>query len=56
MDEQVSDQLVKDTEEMVSWRRISQEEIDEIWKRIAAKSVSCSESEACRKVKQRRKR
>ena len=37
MEEERNNQLVKDTEEMVSWRSINQEEIDEVWKKLAVK-------------------
>ena len=111
MEEERNNQLVKDAEEMVRWRSINQEEIDEVWKKLAVKieeevlgktkwkiakeepleeevslrnggwsresgnislenvvkivgqefsrvsrSITCSESKACMKVRQKRKR
>ena len=38
MNEKVSNLLVEDTEEMMGWRSISQEEIDEHWERITQKN------------------
>ena len=32
MEETADNQWVKDSKEMVSWRSINQEEIDEVWK------------------------
>ena len=37
MDEKVNNLRVEDTEEMVSWRSLSQEEIDKCWKKMAGK-------------------
>ena len=37
MDEKVSNLRVEDTEEMVSWRSLSQEEVDKCWMKMADK-------------------
>ena len=37
MEEKANNQLVKDTEEVVSWRRLNQDEIDEVLKKLAVK-------------------
>ena len=37
MDEKAHHQVFKDTEEMVQWRSINQQEVDNMWKKLSEK-------------------